>query len=107
MLDTPAELERRRRFVRLPAARVTSVLLCALLAFAPQAARVADAQTTASDCPNGGTIRFGVEPYEDAALLAPAYQPLADALGKALNCTQRGGHSFAYSDPASTSGHLY
>jgi phosphonate transport system substrate-binding protein len=153
--------------------------MCALLAFAPQAATVASAQGTASDCPNGGTIRFGVEPYEDAALLAPAYQPLADALGKALNCkvelnittsytaeieamradkldiaefgplayvfaqklakaelvatfsdaagnpatytasivtwpgsgitdvSQLGGHSFAYSDPASTSGHLY
>src|SRR5579859_7582087 len=179
MLDTPARPERRRRFVRLPAARVTSLMLCALLALAPAAAEVAQAQTTASDCPNGGTIRFGVEPYEDAAVLAPAYQPLADALGKALNCkielnittnytseieamrsdkldiaefgplayvfaqklanaelvatfsdssgqpatyyasivtwpgsgitdiSQLGGHSFAYSDPASTSGHLY
>jgi len=138
-----------------------------------------NAQTTASDCPNGGTIHFGVEPYEDASVLAPAYQPLAEALGQSLNCTvelnittnytseieamrndkldiaefgplayvfaqklanaelvatfsdengqpatysasivtwpgsgitdltQLGGHSFAYSDPASTSGHLY
>jgi phosphate/phosphite/phosphonate ABC transporter binding protein len=43
-------------------------------------------QGTASDCPNDGTLRFGVGPYEDAAILAPAYQPLADALGNALNC---------------------
>src|SRR3984893_10230315 len=76
----------RPRSFRLPAARFTSFALCALLAVAPQAAQVASAQGTASDCPNGGTIRFGVEPYEDAALLAPAYQPLSDALGKALNC---------------------
>lgn len=27
-----------------------------------------------------------MEPYEDAAVLAPAYQPLADALGKSLGC---------------------
>src|ERR1700730_1017605 len=159
--------------------RLTTLLLCAFLAVGPQAANVANAQGTASDCPNGGTIRFGVEPYEDAALLAPAYQPLADALGKALNCkvelnittnytaeieamradkldiaefgplayvfaqklakaelvatfsdadgnpatynasiatwpgsgitdvSQLGGHSFAYSDPASASGHLF
>src|ERR1700704_3771691 len=63
-----------------------SVVLCLLLAAAFPAASVSSAQGTPPDCPNGGTIRFGVEPYEDAALLAPAYQPLAEALGKALNC---------------------
>lgn len=136
------------------------------------------AQSNATACPDG-TLRFGVEPYEDAAILAPAYQPLADALGASLGCrvelnittnytseieamrndkldiaefgplayvfaqklakaelvatfsdsagqpatyyasivtwpgsgltdlSQLGGHTFAYSDPASTSGHLY
>lgn len=136
------------------------------------------AQSSADVCPDG-TLRFGVEPYEDASILAPAYQPLADALGNALGCSveldittnytseieamrndkldiaefgplayvfakqlanaeivatfsdangqpstytasivtwpgsgitdisQVGGHTFAYSDPASTSGHLY
>ena len=147
-----------------------------LLAVSPLASIVANAQ--ANPCPDG-TLRFGVEPYEDAAVLAPAYQPLADALGASLGCkvelnittnytseieamrndkldiaefgplayvfaqklanaelvstfsdsngqpatytasvvtwpgsgitdiSQVGGHSFAYSDPASTSGHLY
>jgi phosphonate transport system substrate-binding protein len=147
-----------------------------LLAATPLATTYAQSNTTA--CPDG-TLRFGVEPYEDAAVLAPAYQPLADALGKSLGCkvelnittnytseieamrndkldiaefgplayvfaqklanaelvatfsdssgqpatyfasivtwpgsgvtdiSQLGGHSFAYSDPASTSGHLY
>ncbi|MBV8718068.1 MAG: phosphate/phosphite/phosphonate ABC transporter substrate-binding protein [Chloroflexi bacterium] len=142
------------------------------------ATTIANAQTSNAACPNG-TLTFGVEPYEDAAVLAPAYQPLSDALGKTLGCTiqlnitsnytaeieamrndkldiaefgplayvfaqklanaeivatfsdsdgnpatytasittwpgsgitdisQVGGHSFAYSDPASTSGHLY
>ncbi|NUT43571.1 MAG: phosphate/phosphite/phosphonate ABC transporter substrate-binding protein [Thermoactinospora sp.] len=36
-------------------------------------------------CPNG-KIRFGIEPYEDPAKLKPAYQVLADALSKQLNC---------------------
>jgi phosphonate transport system substrate-binding protein len=156
--------------------RVALGVAGAALLFAPAAA-VTNAQGN-SGCPNG-TLRFGVEPYEDAAILAPAYQPLADALGKSLGCTvelnittnytseieamrsnkldiaefgplayvfaqkianaelvatfsdadgnpasyfasivtwpgsgvtdlsQLGGHSFAYSDPASTSGHLY
>jgi len=159
-------------------ARLATVAACACLLLAPTGG-VTNAQGTASDCPNGGTIHFGVEPYEDAALLAPAYQPLADALGNKLGCTvelnittnytseiealrnnkldiaefgplayvfaqklanaelvatfsdesgqpatyyasivtwagsgisdlsQLGGRSFAYSDPASTSGHLY
>ncbi|GGM90291.1 hypothetical protein GCM10011609_29030 [Lentzea pudingi] len=36
-------------------------------------------------CPNG-TIRFGVEPFEDPARLTPAAKVLADALSKTLNC---------------------
>jgi phosphonate transport system substrate-binding protein len=62
------------------AARTTIVVALFAASVAPAGAQ------TASDCPNDGTVRFGVEPYEDAALLAPAYQPLADALSKALNC---------------------
>ena len=160
----------------LPSITSRLAFVCALLLATPAAA---SAQAEASDCPNNGTLRFGVEPYEDAAMLAPAYQPLADALGKAMNCnielnittsytaeieamrsgkldiaefgplayvfaqklagaelvatfsdeqgnpatyyvrivtapdsgisdlSELAGHSFAYSDPASTSGHLY
>ncbi|MBV9358787.1 MAG: phosphate/phosphite/phosphonate ABC transporter substrate-binding protein [Chloroflexi bacterium] len=172
---------RLNRAVRILVARVTALVssaACALVLITALAIP-AQAQTPAGTCPNGGTLRFGVEPYEDAAVLAPAYQPLADALGKALGCpvelnittnytaeleamrndkldiaefgplayvfaqklanaelvatfsddtgqpatyhasivtwpgsgitdlSQVGGHSFAYSDPASTSGHLY
>jgi phosphonate transport system substrate-binding protein len=161
-----------RRF----AARLTIAAMTLLLATAPVVTSYAQSNTSA--CPDG-TLRFGVEPYEDAAVLAPAYQPLADALGASLGCkvelnittnytseieamrnnkldiaefgplayvfaqklanaelvatfsdssgqpatytasivtwpgsgvtdvSQLGGHSFAYSDPASTSGHLY
>ncbi|NJP88896.1 phosphate/phosphite/phosphonate ABC transporter substrate-binding protein [Nonomuraea sp. FMUSA5-5] len=45
-----------------------------------------EATTAASStCPNG-KIRFGVEPYEDPAKLKPAYETLAAALQKTLNC---------------------
>ena len=161
-------------------AQLTVVAASALLAVAPLATTALPtfAQSNSDACPDG-TLRFGVEPYEDAAVLAPAYQPLADALGASLNCkveldittnytseieamrndkldiaefgplayvfaqklanaqivstfsddsgqpatytasivtwpgsgisdiSQLGGHTFAYSDPASTSGHLY
>lgn len=36
-------------------------------------------------CP-GGKIRFGIEPYEDPAKLKPAYDVLAAALAKKLDC---------------------
>ena len=133
----------------------------------------------AGDCPNGGTVRFGVEPYDTAARLVPIYQKVGEMIGEKLGCkvevfvstsynaeieamrngkleigefgplgyvlahqvakaeavaafgtadgkpntywaslvTYRGsgiktvadikGHSFAFSDPASTSGHLF
>jgi phosphate/phosphite/phosphonate ABC transporter binding protein len=36
-------------------------------------------------CPNG-TLTFGVEPYDNASALIPAYQAMSTALGKALGC---------------------
>ncbi|MBT8161585.1 MULTISPECIES: phosphate/phosphite/phosphonate ABC transporter substrate-binding protein [Arthrobacter] len=38
-----------------------------------------------ANCP-GGEIKFGIEPYEDPAKLTPAYDVLATALSKKLNC---------------------
>jgi phosphonate transport system substrate-binding protein len=40
----------------------------------------------AAECPNGGTVRFGVEPYEAAAKLTPIYQHIGDLLGAKLGC---------------------
>ena len=42
-------------------------------------------EARSATCPNG-TIRFGVEPFEDPARLTPAAKVLADALSKALDC---------------------
>ncbi len=65
---------------RLPALAVSAVLALAALSTG------ARAQGSAADCPNGGTIRFGVEPFEAAAKLIPIYDHLGDLLGKKLGC---------------------
>lgn len=44
-----------------------------------------DASADSPTCPNG-KIAFGIEPYEDPTKLKPAYQVLADALEKKLDC---------------------
>ena len=41
----------------------------------------------ANDCPNDGTVRFGVEPYDAAARLVPIYQKLGKLIGEKLGCT--------------------
>jgi phosphonate transport system substrate-binding protein len=41
--------------------------------------------TRATSCP-GGSVRFGIEPYEDPAKLTPAYNVLAGALQRRLGC---------------------
>jgi len=60
-------------------------VVVALLMFtpAPDAARAA----TAPDCPNGGTVRFGLEPFEAATRLLPAYTALMRLLSVKLGCT--------------------
>jgi phosphonate transport system substrate-binding protein len=39
-----------------------------------------------NDCPNGGTIRFGVEPYDTAARLVPIYEKVGKLIGDKLGC---------------------
>jgi phosphonate transport system substrate-binding protein len=61
----------------------TAVLALSLTACGSDATG-SDAKASAT-CPNG-KIRFGIEPYDDPAKLTPAYQTLADALSKKLDC---------------------
>src|SRR3984893_17952909 len=50
-------------------------------------ASAAHAMTAApNDCPNGGTVRFGVEPYDTAARLVPIYQKVGELIGEKLGC---------------------
>jgi phosphonate transport system substrate-binding protein len=44
------------------------------------------AQAAAPDCPNGGTVRMGVEPYDATAKLVPIYGHIADLISKKLDC---------------------
>jgi phosphonate transport system substrate-binding protein len=39
-----------------------------------------------SDCPNDGTVRFGVEPFEAASKLVPIYERVGEVLAKQLGC---------------------
>ena len=56
-----------------------AVALSAAVTTAPKAA-------AADDCPNGGTVRFGVEPYDTAARLVPIYQKVGELIGEKLGC---------------------
>lgn len=44
------------------------------------------ARAAESDCPNDGTIRFVVAPYDSAARLVPIYQKLGKLIGDKLGC---------------------
>jgi phosphonate transport system substrate-binding protein len=66
------------------AAAVTAVLAVSLSAAACGGGSTGDAAASTT-CPDG-RIRFGVEPFEDPAKLVPAYQAVADALEKTLDC---------------------
>jgi phosphonate transport system substrate-binding protein len=44
------------------------------------------ANAAAKDCPNNGTVRFGVNPFEAAAKLVPIYGHIGDLLGKKIDC---------------------
>jgi phosphonate transport system substrate-binding protein len=61
--------------------RVITLAAVAGLALAVQAA-----QAAAPDCPNGGTVRMGVEPFDATAKLVPIYGHIADLIGKQLDC---------------------
>ncbi len=44
------------------------------------------AASAATDCPAGGTIRFGVEPYESNAILAPIYNKIGALISAKVGC---------------------
>jgi phosphonate transport system substrate-binding protein len=58
-----------------------TALAAAFAALAPLPASAA-----ADDCPNGGVVRFGVEPYETNAKLVPIYDHIGQLIAKKLGC---------------------
>lgn len=55
--------------------------MLAALALAP----VSEA-ATAADCPNGGVVRFGVEPFDTSAKLVPIYDHIGKLIGEKIGC---------------------
>ena len=67
-----------RRFHALAA----GVSVAAAMLMAAPAARAANA----ADCPNGGVVRFGVEPFDTSAKLVPIYGHIGKLLGEKIGC---------------------
>ena len=63
------------------AAKGAGVAAIAFLALAPTAFAA-----PAADCPNGGTVRFGVEPLDTAPKLTPIYDEIGKVLGQKIGC---------------------
>ena len=61
------------------AASVAAMAIAAALVSCPQPA-------AAEDCPNGGTVRFGVEPYDTATRLIPIYEKIGKMIGDKIGC---------------------
>src|ERR1700752_4620477 len=67
--------------------RAGVVTVCAAAALAIAAVTASSSQAArAEDCPNGGTVRFGVEPYDTAARLVPIYQKVGKLIGDKIGC---------------------
>jgi phosphonate transport system substrate-binding protein len=60
---------------------------CALAAgLAAFALAPASAAAPAADCPEGGKVRFGVEPYESSQNILPLFSSIATAIGEKIGC---------------------
>lgn len=76
----------RARIAATAALSLTAALALSACGGASQAGTgSASAGGASATCPNG-EIKFGIEPYEAPDKLIPAYNVLADALSKKLNC---------------------
>ena len=60
-------------------ASAAAIAIAAAVAASPQPAR-------ADDCPSGGAVRFGVEPYDTAARLVPIYEKIGKLISDKVSC---------------------
>jgi len=67
--------------MRLRLSAISAFAFAAACTLAPAASFAAQA-----DCPNGGTVRFGVEPYDTSAKLVPIYDHIGKVLADAIGC---------------------
>ena len=73
-----------RRQVRWTTA--TGVFFILATIAAAVAISTASKPVSADDCPNGGTVRFGVEPYDTSARLTPIYEKIGKMIGEKIGC---------------------
>jgi phosphonate transport system substrate-binding protein len=59
---------------------------CALAAGLAASALTAASAAPAADCPEGGKVRFGVEPYESSQNILPIFSSIAAAIGEKIGC---------------------
>jgi phosphonate transport system substrate-binding protein len=64
--------------------RATLLLTCLTAAISTLAASAGTAK--AADCPEGGVVRFGVEPFDTSARLIPIYEQIGKALSEKIGC---------------------
>jgi len=60
-------------------ASAAAIAIAAAVAASPQPAR-------ADDCPSGGAVRFGVEPYDTTARLVPIYEKIGKLISDKVGC---------------------
>lgn len=75
---------RRIRLSQTLAARIRMFRLAGAIAGA--ASLLAGAAHAAGECPNGGVVRFGVEPFGASPQMLPAYTDIARLIGQRLGC---------------------
>jgi phosphonate transport system substrate-binding protein len=63
-----------------------TAIAASLAAIAFAALTTSPRPAIADDCPNGGTVRFGVEPYDTAARLTPIYEKVGKLIGDKIGC---------------------
>ncbi len=68
-------------FSRMGVAVVSATALAIVAAVATSSVSAA-----ADDCPSGGSVRFGVEPYDTAARLVPIYEKIGKMIGDKVGC---------------------
>lgn len=83
----PGPVLRGNDVLRTRSIAVLVAVLIAPLAVTGCAGPVSNADP--ASCPNGGTVRMGVQPFLAASALTPSYQELAGALSRSLGCTVR------------------
>jgi phosphonate transport system substrate-binding protein len=71
---------------RLHWAASATAVAAAVAAIAFAALTTSPQPAVADDCPNGGTVRFGIEPYDTAARLAPIYEKVGKLISDKIGC---------------------